>query len=241
MERFSLSPSLASTEPRCRDSRFSTFAPDQPPYLPVRRARILHARRSRHREPSRGGRVRRAAHLWPARSTLAGRGHARRDSLVATGSTRPPLGGSAPSCRLCRSRRRREGAKNLRPAEVVASFGSDACPPWLFRALPARVAAKDKPGGNRLQSPFPFSWFDPTWIATDSALSSSEVFKQASGQVLSSSLLGSSARRIRPIEAIRTPIFTSGRKRQTHITVAYLYDVYSFCLSFYYLFTTFFI
>ena len=95
MERFSLSPSLASTEPRCRDSRFSTFAPDQPPYLPVRRARILHARRSRHREPSRGGRFRHAAHLWPARSTLAGRGHARRERVAATGSTRPPLGGSA--------------------------------------------------------------------------------------------------------------------------------------------------
>lgn len=112
-------------------------------------------------------------------------------------------------------------AWRFRPAEMVASFGSDPRPPWLFRALPARVAAKDEPGGNRLRSPFPFSGFDPTWIATDSALSSSEVFKRASGRVLSSSLLGNSARCIRPIETIRTPIFASERKRQTHITVAY--------------------
>jgi hypothetical protein len=145
-----------------------------------------------------------------------------RTPFAAPGTfARRALGGSAPSRRLCRSRRRREGAKNLRPAEMVASFGSDPRPPWLFRALPARVAAKDEPGGNRLRSPFPFSWFDPTWVATDSALSSSEVFKRASGRVLSSSLLGNSARCIKPIEAIQTPIFASWRKRQTHITVAY--------------------
>ena len=219
---FRLSRFLRASHRPNRAVAIRAFRPSLPTNHPTSlRARVLRARRSRHREPSRGGRFRRAAHPWPARSTLAGRGHARRERVAATGSTRPPLGGSAPSRRLCHSRRRREGAKNLRPAEMVASFGSDPRPPWLFRALPARVAAKDEPGGNRLRSPFPFSGFDPTWIATDSALSSSEVFKRASGRVLSSSLLENSARCIRPIEAIRTPIFASGRKRQTHITVAY--------------------
>lgn len=164
MERFSpfsLSPSLASTEPRCRDSRFSTFAPDQPPYLPVRRARVLRARRSRHREPSRGGRFRRAAHPWPARSTLAGRGHARRERVAATGSTRPPLGGSAPSRRLCRSRRRRGGRK------------TSARPKWLPRSGPilallgfsarSRRASRQKTSQGK-PSPISVSFF---WVRSD--------------------------------------------------------------------------
>ena len=137
---FPLSPSSAVTEPRRRG--FALRCPVLTAAIrPCKRARVLRARRSRYQEPSRGGRFRRAAHPWPARSTLAGRGHARRKRAAATGSTRPPLGGSAPSRRLCRSRRRREGAKNLRPAEMVASFGSDPRPPWPCRALPARVEA----------------------------------------------------------------------------------------------------